>query len=141
MVVYTSTGQPAVYEEMSVTLFVSGLLMVMAREKIAIKPYMLQHMQELMEDAESYGWELIRAYHAIWLQQLEQGRVSWPDEEKKMKYHRALVWHHVMATAKPISAPPRQNHQQPQPGPGKAQRRGATFSQPSPKELVCSRTP
>ena len=52
----TRAEKPTVYEEMSVTLFVSGFLMVMAGEKDDIKPYMLQCLQVLMEDAESYGW-------------------------------------------------------------------------------------
>ena len=48
--VYTSTGQPTIYEKMRVTLFVSGFLAVMTREKDNIKSFMLQHLQKLMED-------------------------------------------------------------------------------------------
>ena len=78
----------------------------MAQEKDDITPYMLQHLQELLEAAESYGWEPGKAYHAIWLQQLEQGRVSLSDEDHKMKYCRALAWHRVMATPQPMHLSP-----------------------------------
>ena len=37
------------------TLFVSGYLMVMAKEKYEIKANMIQHLQELMDNVESYG--------------------------------------------------------------------------------------
>ena len=86
-VVYTSSGHPTVFEEMSMSLFVSGYLTVIAGEKDQIKPYMIQHLQELIDDAESLVWEPVRAYYAVWLQQLEEGRTSWSDDEKKMEYH------------------------------------------------------
>ena len=42
-VVYTSTG-PAEYEKMSITLFVSGFVMVMAIEKEKVRRFMLQYL-------------------------------------------------------------------------------------------------
>ena len=48
--VYTSSGRPSVYEEMSISLFVSGYLMVIAGEKCEVKPYMIEHLQELMDE-------------------------------------------------------------------------------------------
>ena len=57
-----------------------------------------------MGDAEPYSWEL-RAFHTIWLQQLEQGRVNWADEEVKLKYRRTVVWHHVVAPSQSAPAP------------------------------------
>ena len=71
--------------------------MVVASEKESIRPYMLQHLQDLMVDMELYGGEPVRAFHAIWLQQLKQGHATWADKEVKLKYQRALVWHHVAA--------------------------------------------
>ena len=58
--VYTSTGQPAEYDQMSVTLFVSGILIVMAMDNKSTRPFMLQYLQEPMEDRELYGWEPIQ---------------------------------------------------------------------------------
>ena len=88
-------GKPAEYEGLSIPLFISGYLVVMVAEKRSIHHPMIQHLQDLMSDAELYGWEPVRAFHAIWLQQLEQGRVAWDDEQVKLKYTWALVWHHV----------------------------------------------
>ena len=65
----------------------------MEEERDQVKPYMIEHLQELMEDVESYGWEPLRAYHAAWFQKMEQERVSWADVEKKMKFRKMLVWH------------------------------------------------
>ena len=99
---------------MSITLFVSSFLMMMVGEKESVRPFILQHLQQLMEYMEVYSWEAIRACHAIWLQQLELGRVTWANEVVKMKYRRALIWHQVMAPPQPTAAPHRQNCQQPQ---------------------------
>ena len=66
--VYTSTGPPTEYK-MSVTLFVSRFLMVMTGEKENVRPFMLQHLQEEMEDVELYRWDPIRAFHAVWIKQ------------------------------------------------------------------------
>ena len=70
------------YEDLSATLFVSGYLTGMVGERDEVKPYMLQHFQKLMDDAESYGLEPVSTYHAIWLQQMKQGRAFWSHEEK-----------------------------------------------------------
>ena len=53
----------------------------MAIEKSSVHPLMAQHLQELMGDTELYGWEFVRAFHTIWLKQLEQQRVTWADED------------------------------------------------------------
>ena len=52
--IYTYTGQPKEYEQMSITLFMKGFLIVMAIEKQSIRPFMLQHLWDLMEDMELY---------------------------------------------------------------------------------------
>ena len=66
------TGQPVEYDQLSITVFVSSFLIVMAMEKESVRPYMLQHLQDLMADAELYSWEPARAFYAVWLQQSEQ---------------------------------------------------------------------
>ena len=61
-------GQPAVYEDLSVTLFVSGYFVVMDTSKQALKPIMVKYLKELrMADGEVYGWALVRAYNTVWL--------------------------------------------------------------------------
>ena len=84
-------GKPAEYEDISIPLFVSGYLAVIVVENLAVHPLMVQHLQELMWDAELYSWEPTRSLHAVWLQQLEQGRVTLADEDAKVKLRRALV--------------------------------------------------
>ena len=58
----------------------------MLTAKTSIWSLMMQHLYDLMADAELYGLEPIRACHSVWLQQLEQGRVIWADEEGKHRY-------------------------------------------------------
>ena len=55
-------GQPPVYLDMSLALFTNGFLCVAAAESGPIREYMLEHLQELMEDIESHGWKVVRDY-------------------------------------------------------------------------------
>ena len=87
-VVYTATCKPAEYEGISIPLFFSGDLAVISTEKPSIHYLMVQHLQDLMSNAELYGWKPVRAFLAIWLQQLEQDRETWANMEVKLKYRR-----------------------------------------------------
>ena len=76
---------------MSLALFLNGYLTVLADEAEDIKQFLPQHLQELMDDAEIYSWRAVRDYHTAWLQNIEQGRTSWKDTDKKAKLRRTLV--------------------------------------------------
>ena len=75
--------------------FVNGYLSIIARLMVTIRNQMATHLEELMEDGEIFRWPVVRAYHAAWLQHLEQGRATWADEGIKLKLRRALIWHGV----------------------------------------------
>ena len=42
---------------------------------------MTQHLEELMWDIDLYGWESVPAYHGVWRNQLEQGRLTWDNAD------------------------------------------------------------
>ena len=71
--IYTHSDQPAIYDQLSSMAFVNGYLAVMALESDQVKMRMLAHLQEMMEDRETYGWCMVRSYHVAWFQQLEHG--------------------------------------------------------------------
>ena len=77
--IYAADRQPTEYKTLSVPLFVSGYVKVMDTETLASKSLVGAHLADLMADAELYVWEAGRAFHAIWLQQIEQGHASWLD--------------------------------------------------------------
>ena len=84
--VHPVVGLLAVYDDISIVLFISRYMLVMEVEKIAIRPFMAWHLLECMGNAELYGWERVLAFHAVRLQQLEYGRVMWAGEETKLKF-------------------------------------------------------
>ena len=90
--VYTLRGEPVTYELISLPQFVTGYLSVLDTVKSGERHIMLKHPKELMADASTYRWEAMRAYHGVWLQQLENGRAEWHDIELKFEYRPALVW-------------------------------------------------
>ena len=64
---------------------------------------MVTHFEELMCDAQLYGWQRVRAFHGVWLNQLEQGRATWQDEEK-LRFRCAIVWHPATSSSATSSA-------------------------------------
>ena len=97
---FTSQGQAPVYADMSLALFSNGYLAIVAEENVAVKEYMLSHLQELFEDVEVYGWKSVKEYHAAWLQLLEQGRAAWGDDVKKAQLRRLMVWSKAALSSK-----------------------------------------
>ena len=75
--VYMADGRPAEYETLSISLFISGYMKITDRQKPDIKSPMSASLAYLMVNSERYGWEALCAFHAIWIQQLDQGRTSW----------------------------------------------------------------
>ena len=74
--VYSADSKPAKYESLFVPLFVSRYVKIMAIQKPDVMALMSSHLTELMADTELYGWEAVKAFHAIWLHQMEQGRAT-----------------------------------------------------------------
>ena len=101
--VYNNWGQLAVYDNMGVALFVNGYLTGLGEESDEIKGFMLAHLQEVMEDADVYGWKCVRSYPLAWLQQIEQSQAAWGYENRKIKLRRALVWNRAPITTKAVS--------------------------------------
>ena len=98
-VVYSAAGKPAAYEDLSIPLFIKGYRIVMKGEEGAIKDKMATHLEELMADTELYGWQRVRAYHRVWLKQREQGWATWQDEDVKLTFQHALIWHPVTSAS------------------------------------------
>ena len=97
--VYSAKGK---YKTLTVPDFVSGYMMIMDKQKSEIKTSMSTHLAELMADTELYGW----LYHAMWLQQLEQGPASWKYTELRSSYCHTLVWHRPATGSKQALAAP-----------------------------------
>ena len=68
--------------------------------KHALKGLLLMHLKEFMADNEPYSWDVVRAYHAVCLQQFENGSVEWINTEAKMEFRRLLVCHSALCGSK-----------------------------------------
>ena len=62
----------------------------MKGEEGAMRQRIASYLKGLMSDAELYGWEFT-TFHGIWLNQLEQDRYTWMDDDEKLRFHQALV--------------------------------------------------
>lgn len=83
------------YEQLSLPLFVTGYLAVVNTVKSELNEVMLKHLHELMVDAATYGWEPLRIYHAVWLQQRENGWANWKKANCKLEFCQAFSWNEV----------------------------------------------
>ena len=63
------------------------------------------------------------AFHVMWLQQMEHGCVTWVEEDSKIRFRCALVWHRGTAGPKQVSA----SSQQPQ----KSAKEGQVYNKPA----------
>ncbi len=63
---------------------------------------------EILDDAQAYRWEKVRAGHYAFLEQIEQGTIQWDDVQGRAEIRRKLIWPHPAAAGqflkKPISA-------------------------------------
>ena len=84
-------------------VFVQGYLIVMAKVDTKTRDIIAKHLEELMSDCNMCGWEEVRAYHGILLNQMEQGHLSWQDCEQKLKICQALVCYSAPAPTAPSS--------------------------------------
>ena len=59
-----------------------------------------------MSDCNLYGWEKVRGFHGVLLNQMEQGCLSWVNSDQILMFCRALVWHSPSPPPAPPTAPP-----------------------------------
>ena len=98
---FTPQGRPAIYESLSAMGFVNGYLSIMSLQTYSLRDKKAMHLQEMREDGETFRRPVVRAYHTVWLQHLEQGRATWDDEVTRLKLQRALLWHRIAYPTKP----------------------------------------
>ena len=79
-VVHFAARKLAGYEDLSIPMFVQGYLIIMKDEEEAIKDKMATHLEELICNAQLYGWEGVRAFHGVWFNQLHLGLHSVTDQ-------------------------------------------------------------
>ena len=62
----------------------------MGSEEADIRVQMASHLKALMSDAQLYDWEHTRAFHGVWLNQLEQGKCTWFDVGANLQFRRTF---------------------------------------------------
>ena len=79
-----SDRRPARYDELSVPEFVAGYMKIVTDNvaDVHTTTLMLNHLHDLMSDVTEHSWDNVRNCHAIILQQMEQGRITWEDERR-----------------------------------------------------------
>ena len=127
--VFTPEGRPVVYESISYMAFINGYLSIMSLQKDTLMDKMTIHLQEMMEDGETFGWPVVRAYHTAWFQDLKQGRATWDDEVTRLKHRRALVLHRITPPTKPQPSAVQSTNQPT--APTRAHRHTGPFRDPS----------
>ena len=99
--------QAATFDGLSVFEFMHGYIDILNRKATgeATKAVMLTHLQELMEDGESFSWEVVRSYHGVLLREIENGRVTWADDKAIQKLRGRYVHRHNILADTKTAAP------------------------------------
>ena len=79
--IFTPTGQPATYAEITLPQFALGYAVTMNQQKEHMRDLMSAHFVRLMRDANKHKWEDIQAFHGVFLTSVETGRCTWEDKD------------------------------------------------------------
>jgi hypothetical protein len=104
--IYAQSGLKIDYEDLSWEQFFAGYLAVTRLSKHSMQPAMYSHLEVLAEDMAVFGYEPVRRFHGIWLQELEMARVSWTDIHKRDSLRRSYIWNPAIIQAKAPRANP-----------------------------------
>jgi hypothetical protein len=98
--IYSIAGQKLTYEDLSWQQFLGGYLAATCLSKAADQPHMYAHLEILAEDMQSFTFQAVRAFHGVWLQEGEQGRVTWADTNTRDVLRRRFVWNPAIASTR-----------------------------------------
>jgi len=79
--------KPAHYDDLSVPEFIMGYMTILL-DSPDINRDMLMHLRDVMTDTVDYSWDSARNSHAVLLQQMEQGRITWQDRTQVQEVRR-----------------------------------------------------
>ena len=103
--------KPPAFDTLTVQEFVVGFMCDIDKCKDEHKKKRLWlHLHQLMTDAMHFGWESIRGFHAVFLQQIEQGRMDWDSDISSLKTQYLLA---PLGKLSDKQAEPRRNQEVP----------------------------
>ena len=90
--VFDTTGTRVAYQDLSSEQFYMGYLAAIRRSHASLKDIMLHHLEMLSQDIVQFQFNTVRSFHAIWLQGIEEGEVSWADNTERDAMRRRFIW-------------------------------------------------
>lgn len=83
----------AKYDELGISEFVHGYMCIVldGEQESEVQGQMLQHLRDIMMDAGEFSWPAARNFHAIALQAMERGRLTWEDQGKIQDLRRTYA--------------------------------------------------
>ena len=74
---YKQGATPPSYQDLSLDQFVRGFIVTSLKAPQDELVHRLRYLADLMADCRVRSWEKVRDFHAVWMQELEQGEASW----------------------------------------------------------------
>ena len=91
-VMYDRDNSAADFDKLTLAQFVRGFTRVSANTTTAEMRVRNDVLEEIMEDADTHPWELVRSAHCVFLQQLETGRIDWHDTRAREIIRHSHIW-------------------------------------------------
>lgn len=101
--IYDDAGVPLTYDKLTMSQFVQGYILNIKKSPQSEKADRLDFLQALMQDADRFPWDLVRNFYAIFLQQVEQGNMTWGSSSEQI---RELRMRHLYLTPAPATQRP-----------------------------------
>jgi len=98
---YNRQGQAQAYDDLTLGQFVQGYLATVKKAPSGERQPRLDHLQALMADTSRFPWPQVRNFHAVFLQHVEQGNMSWTGHKDEV---RDLKMEHLYLPASTESA-------------------------------------
>ena len=84
------------YDQLSLTQWVHGFCQnILDEPSVKRRDVMVAYMGELMEDATDFSWQGAKAANAVLLCEMERGKITWEDQGRIDRIHRAYAQKHV----------------------------------------------
>jgi hypothetical protein len=74
---YKQGATPPSYQDLSLDQFVRGFIVTSLKAPQDELVHRLRYLADLMADCRVRSWEKVRDFHAVWMQELEQGEATW----------------------------------------------------------------
>jgi hypothetical protein len=99
-------NNPVSYDSMTIAEFTFGYLSAMDKTDRKTSQHMHSHLRVIMEEASQFKWDVVLSYHAVVLNHIETGRLTWAQASQE-DLRRRHIWNAPVVQRQAAAAEPK----------------------------------